>query len=90
MGTFRGHRFLIDAIDERLGSVEKEIKFDKITIAVGFIMLVAGVLMVYFSEARPNAALCIVGIMLSLVGASVMYAMTKELIADSRRAKNSK
>ena len=42
MGNKRASRFLIDKIDERLGSVEKEIKFDIAVVIAGIALTVAG------------------------------------------------
>jgi hypothetical protein len=45
----RSTRFLIDRIDERLGSVEKEIKFDKIAIGVSALVMIIGIVMSTFA-----------------------------------------
>lgn len=82
----RSTRFLIDRIDERLGSVEKEIKFDKIAIAVGVLVLIIGVVMSTLSMNNGKGAIGILGILIAMAGGAVLYAMVKELISDTKRA----
>ena len=82
----RSKRFLIDRIDERLGSVEKEIKFDKIAIAVSVLIIIAGIIISTLSANAGKGAIAIAGIMLVMVGGALLFAMVKELISDTKRA----
>ena len=82
----RSKRFLIDRIDERLGSVEKEIKFDKIAIAVSVLIIIAGILISSLLANAGKGAIAIAGIMLVMVGGALLFAMVKELISDTKRA----
>ena len=82
----RSTRFLIDRIDERLGSVEKEIKFDKIAIAVSVVVMIVGIIVSSFSLYNGKGATGILGILIAMAGGAVLYAMVKELISDTKRA----
>lgn len=82
----RSKRFLIDRIDERLGSVEKEIKFDKIAIAVSVLVLIIGVVMSTLSMNNGKGAIGILGILITMAGVAILYAMVKELISDIKKA----
>lgn len=82
----RSTRFLIDRIDERLGSVEKEIKFDKIAIAVSVVVLIIGVVMSTLSMNNGKGAIGILGILITMAGVAILYAMVKELISDIKKA----
>ena len=42
MSNSRNSRFLIDKIDAKLGSTEKELKFDIAAIIFGVILMIAG------------------------------------------------
>ncbi len=82
----KGHRFLIDKIDSKLGSVEKELKFDKIAIAVGILLLIAFVLVLVFcTEARP--VLTVVSILVIVFAAYLTYFMVKEYLTDLKKSK---
>ena len=89
MGSYKAKRFLIDRIDERLGSVEKEIKFDKIAICVGAIITVVGLLLCILCGIT-HAGLFVLGLMLIMTGLAIMFSLTKELISDTKRAKQNK
>lgn len=82
----RSKRFLIDRIDERLGSVEKEIKFDKIAIAVSVLIIIAGIIISSLAVNTGKGALGVLGIFLVMAGGAVSFAMVKELISDTKRA----
>lgn len=86
MGSYRTRRFLIDRIDERLGSVEKEIKFDKIAISVGATLTVAGILLFCLCGIE-SPGLYVLGIIFGMAGITIMYVLTKELISDKKKAK---
>lgn len=86
MTDYRSRRFLIDAIDERLGSVEKEKKFDICMIVLGIALICGGVIMaVSLSQAYPK--IIILSLILSMMGVALSYVMTKEYIADWKKAK---
>lgn len=80
----KGHRFLIDKIDSKLGSVEKELKFDKVAIAVGIVLLIAFILVLIFcTEARP--VLTVVSILVIIFAAYLTYFMINEYLADLKK-----
>lgn len=86
MNNYKGSRFLIDAIDRRLGSVEKELKFDKIMIVVGILCaVIPAVLMSIFAETSPK--LSIILLIVAMFGIVLIITMTKEYISDLRRSK---
>ena len=86
MTDYRSRRFLIDAIDGRLGSVEKEKKFDICMIVLGIALICGGVIIaVSLSQAYPK--IIILSLILSMMGVSLSYVMTKEYIADCKKAK---
>lgn len=86
MTDYRSRRFLIDAIDERLGSVEKEKKFDICMIVLGIALICGGVIIaVSLSQAYPK--IIILSLILSMMGVALSYVMTKEYIADWNKAK---
>lgn len=80
----RSHRFLIDKIDERLGDVRKEIKFDIAAIIVSVILIAAASAFLCLASSK---GFMVLALMILLAGVSLLYAMTKELISDYRRAK---
>lgn len=86
MADYRSRRFLIDAIDERLGSVEKEKKFDICMIVLGIVLICGGfIIAVSLSQAYPK--IIILSLILSMMGVALSYVMTKEYIADCKKAK---
>ncbi len=85
MNRDRSKRFLIDSIDEKLGSVEKEKKFDLIMVFIGLALIVAGILLLSFSKASGGWS--VLFIFMVMIGLSLCYVMTKEYIDDSRKAK---
>lgn len=86
MADYRSRRFLIDAIDERLGSVEKEKKFDICMIVLG-IALLGGGLAIATTLSKDQPIIIILSLMLSMLGVALSYVMTKEYIADCKKAK---
>lgn len=82
----RSTRFLIDRIDERLGSVEKEIKFDKIAMGVSALVIIIGIVMSTFAMNNGKGAIGILGILITMAGVAILYAMVKELISDIKKA----
>ncbi len=80
----RATRFLIDRIDSKLGSVEKELKFDKIAIGVGLAIMVifAFVLGLVVNSSPALAILCLILIMF---GFFLAYVMVKEYIDDRKK-----
>ena len=79
-------RYLIDKVDERLGDVEKEKKFDIIMIIVGVILLLSGLALTSLLGNDSKYA-AIGGVVLSMIGLAFIYVMTKEYIDDSKKAK---
>ena len=87
MTSHKANRFLIDRIDQRLGSVEKEIKFDKIAICVCTVIMLTGILLSCLGGPE-HAGMLVLGIMLVLLGITILYVFVKELISDTRRVNN--
>ena len=81
----RATRFLIDRIDSKLGSVEKELKFDKIAIGVGLAIMVISAFVLGLAVDRP--ALAVLCLMLIIFGFFLAYVMVKEYIDDLKKAK---
>lgn len=86
MADYRSRRFLIDAIDERLGSVENEKRFDLAMILIGIILCAVGTI-ITCTVAAENSKIAILSLILALAGVALSYAMTKEYIADCKKAK---
>ena len=91
MRSYKATRFLIDKVDNKLGSVEKEIRFDKAMIrgslAVITLEIILIVLASFFSVFGIPA---IVGAFLAAIGLYVFFVMEKELRDDLAKAeKNS-
>lgn len=87
MGNKRASRFLIDKIDECLGSVEKEIKFDIAVVIAGIALTVAGMIGFVIDNGR-HPGFCTICLMLSITGVCFAYVMTKEYIADCKKEKS--
>lgn len=86
MKNYKGSRFLIDAIDRRLGSVEKELKFDKIMIVIGILCtVIPAVLISIVSETAPKLSILL--LIVAMFGIVLIITMTKEYISDLRRSK---
>ncbi len=81
----RATRFLIDRIDSKLGSVEKELKFDKIAIGAGIAIMVIFAFVLGLVINRP--ALAILCLMLIIFGLFLAYVMVKEYIDDLKKVK---
>lgn len=86
MNNSREARFLIDKIDAKLGSVEKELKFDKIAIAVGIgIAILCVILMLILADNHPVLTLFL-GLIV-IFGLCIAYTMAKEYFDDLKRFK---
>ena len=84
MGNPRFTRFIIDKIDSKLGSVEKELKFDKIAIAVGILLLVIFcVVLALCADSHP--VIFIISILMIIFSAALIYVMFKEYLADLKK-----
>ena len=84
--NYRSGRFLIDKIDSKLGSVEKELKFDKVVIGVSVVLLVAfAVILALCSNAHP--ALSIISILMIIFSAALIVLMVKEYLEDLKKLK---
>lgn len=86
MNNFRANRFIIDKIDKRLGSLEKELKFDRIMILVGIVLAVVPAILISFT-ADKSPKLSLLWFILSMFGIVLMITMTKEYISDLKRRK---
>ncbi len=81
---YRGKRFLIDKIDNRLGSLDKEIKFDKILICVGVLISAVSILVLILSS-DSHPILSIITILATMFGLILTYTMIREYISDRKR-----
>lgn len=86
MNNFRANRFIIDKIDKRLGSIEKELKFDRIMILVGIVLAIVPAVLVSFT-ADKALKLSLLLLILSMFGIVLIITMTKEYISDLKRRK---
>ena len=84
--NYRGKRFLIDKIDSKLGSLDKELKFDKmlIYIGIGIIIFFAFIILLIINKYPVLALFCALIIMF---GIFLSYTMIKEYLSDLRKAK---
>ena len=84
MNNSKEARFLIDKIDAKLGRVEKELKFDKISFAVGIgIAILCVILMFIFADSHPVLSLFL-GLIV-VFGLCIAYTMAKEFLDDLKR-----
>lgn len=75
---------MIDKIDSKLGSVEKELKFDKAAIGLSVVLLVAfAVVLALFSNGHP--VLSIMSILMIIFSTSLAIYMTKEYFDDRKK-----
>jgi len=82
--NYRSNRFLIDKIDARLGSVENELKFDKMAIGVSVVLLVAfAVVLALFSNGHP--VLSIMSVLMIIFSASLIFYMVMEYFDDLKK-----
>ena len=86
MTNYKANRFLIDKIDKRLGSLDKELKFDKIMIAIGVFLIVVPTILVQFTTEK-SPKLSVLLLMLALVGIGITTTMVKEYLNDLKRKK---
>lgn len=86
MNNFRANRFIIDKIDKRLGSIEKELKFDRIMILVGIVLAIVPAVLISFT-ADKALKLSLLLLILSMFGIVLIITMTKEYISDLKRRK---
>jgi len=85
----RNTRFLIDKIDNKLGSVEKELKFDKIIILVGLgCMILSAFVMGITINSHP--ALAVASTLVFMFGMFLAYAMVKEYYNDLKKYNSQK
>lgn len=86
MNNYKANRFIIDKIDRRLGSIDKELKFDKIMILVGLVVAIAPVILLHFTAERVPE-LSVIWLLLSMFGMVMAITMSKEYISDLKRTK---
>ena len=86
MTNYKANRFLIDKIETRLGSLDKELKFDKIMIAIGVFLIVVPTILVQIT-AEKSPKLSVLLLMLALVGIGITTTMVKEYLNDLKRKK---
>lgn len=80
-------RFLINRVDKRLADIEKEKKFDIIMIVAGICVLLLGVSLVIFRNETSRMAVFF-GVIAMMIGIALIITMTKEYIADCKKAKS--
>lgn len=81
-------RFLINKVDKRLADVEKEKKFDIIMIVAGICVLLLGVFLVILHTETSRLAVFF-GVIAMMIGITLIITMTKEYIADCKKAASS-
>lgn len=87
MNNFKETRLIINKIDARLGSVEKELKFDKIAIFTGLgLAIICATLIFLFVDRHPILSLFLV--LLLFFGLCIAYTMAKEYFDDLKRFKS--
>ena len=87
MRNKRASRFLIDKMDERLGSVENEIRFDIAVVIAGIVLTVAGISGIVIDNGN-HPGVCAICLMLTITGVCFAYVMTKEYISDCKKEKS--
>lgn len=78
------NRWILDRIDKRLGSVEKEIKFDKILIIVGVILTIVFAVLLFFSVEKMSR-LAILWVLMTMFGIVLTITMVREYLYDRKR-----
>lgn len=87
MNNFRKGRLIINRIDARLDSVEKELKFDKIAIFSGIgLAIICAILITFLIDMHPVLTLFLV--LLLFFGLCIAYTMSKEYFDDLKRFKS--
>ena len=87
MNTYRATRFLIDRIDRRLGSVEKEIKFDKAVILWCLVVILLELMIIMLCAVAPFlVGPAMVGVIFAAFAIFLIPVMTRELKADREKA----
>lgn len=80
----KGTRYLIDRIDQKLGGIEKELKFDKVVISIGLgILIIAAIILFCVVDSYP--VLAIFSALFFMFGLFLIYTMAKEYIRDLKR-----
>ena len=87
MRTYKATRFLIDRIDKRLGSVEKEIRFDKTMILASLAVIVVEIILLLLSASFPAFRIpALIGGIFAALGVFILPVMTNELKDDRAKA----
>lgn len=87
MRTYKATRFIIDRIDKKLGSVEKEISFDKAVILACLVVIAAEGVLILLSTSFPFFRIpALVGVFFAAFGIFLIPVMTKELKDDQAKA----
>ena len=77
-------RYLIDRIDQKLGGIEKELKFDKVVISIGLgILIVAAIIFLCAVDSHP--VLAVFSALAFMFGLFLTYTMAKEYSGDLKR-----
>ena len=91
MSMYRATRFLIDKVDNKLGDVDKEIKFDKTMISVCLGIVALEIILLALCTPVPFFQIpAIVGAFLSAIALFIIPVMVKELKDDREKAKRMK
>lgn len=84
-----GKRFIIDSIDAKLGSVEKEKKFDLWCVAVSITICALSV-WAFLALGTEHTVLSFFALVGMVAGAGIGTCMLKEYFDDCRKAKQQK
>ena len=91
MSLYRATRFLIDKVDNKLGNVDKEIKFDKTMIYSCLGVIAFEIILLALSGiSRFFLILSIIGAFLATLSLFTIPVMVKELKDDQEKAKRIK
>ena len=91
MNMHRSTGFLIDKVDNRLGDVDKEIKFDKIMISSCLGVIAFEIILLALSSlGRFVLVLSIIGAFLAALSLFIIPVMVQELKDDQEKAKRMK
>jgi len=91
MSMYRASRFLIDKVDNKLGNVDKEIKFDKTMISVCLGIVALEIILLALSTPFPFFQVpAIIGAFLCALSLFIIPVMVKELKDDREKAKRMK
>lgn len=87
MYTYKATRFIIDRIDKKLGSVEKEIRFDKAVILACLVVIAVECVFILLTTLFPFFRIpALIGVFFAAFGIFLIPVMTRELKDDRAKA----